>query len=54
MARIVGAIATSHTPTIGFAYDGKKQQDPVWKPDFRGLRADQGVAGPRRSPTCCS
>jgi gallate dioxygenase len=34
MARIVGMIATSHTPTIGFAFDGKKQQDPVWKPIF--------------------
>ncbi len=34
MARIVGAIATSHTPTIGFAFDGKKQNDPVWKPIF--------------------
>jgi hypothetical protein len=34
MARIIGAIATSHTPTIGFAYDGKKQNDPVWKPIF--------------------
>jgi gallate dioxygenase len=34
MARIVGAIATSHTPTIGFAVDGRKQQDPVWKPIF--------------------
>ena len=27
MARIVGAIATSHTPTIGCAYDRKKQGD---------------------------
>ena len=36
MARIVGAIATSHTPTIGFAFDGKKQDDPVWKPIFEG------------------
>ena len=34
MARIVGAIATSHTPTIGFAFDGNKQGDPVWKPIF--------------------
>jgi gallate dioxygenase len=34
MARIVGAIATSHTPTIGFAYDANKQNDPVWKPIF--------------------
>ena len=36
MARIIGAIATSHTPTIGFAFDGKKQEDPVWKPIFEG------------------
>lgn len=34
MARIVGMIATSHTPTIGFAHDGNKQEDPVWKPIF--------------------
>ena len=34
MARIIGAIATSHTPTIGFAYDAKKQLDPIWKPIF--------------------
>jgi gallate dioxygenase len=34
MARIIGAIATSHTPTIGFAFDGKKQDDPIWKPIF--------------------
>jgi gallate dioxygenase len=36
MATIVGGIATSHTPTIGFALDGKKQQDPVWAPIFAG------------------
>lgn len=34
MAKIIGAIATSHTPTIGFAYDRQKQDDPVWKPIF--------------------
>jgi gallate dioxygenase len=34
MARIIGALATSHTPTIGFAVDTKKQNDPVWKPIF--------------------
>ena len=34
MARILGAISTSHTPTIGFAFDKKKQDDPVWKPIF--------------------
>lgn len=36
MARILGGIATSHTPTIGFALDAKKQQDPVWAPIFEG------------------
>ena len=35
MATIVGGIATSHTPTIGFALDTKKQQDPVWAPIFK-------------------
>jgi gallate dioxygenase len=34
MARIVGAIATSHTPTIGFAHDRKSPDDPVWGPIF--------------------
>jgi len=38
MARIIGAIATSHTPTIGFAFDASKQQDPVWKPIFEGYQ----------------
>jgi gallate dioxygenase len=34
MTRIIGALAASHTPTIGFAYDKKKGDDPVWKPIF--------------------
>ena len=34
MARIIGAIASSHTPTIGFALDSNKQDDPVWAPIF--------------------
>lgn len=34
MARIIGAIASSHTPTIGFALDAGKQQDPAWAPIF--------------------
>ena len=37
MARIIGAIAASHTPTIGFAFDQKKQGDPVWKPIFEAF-----------------
>src|SRR5207237_10588984 len=32
MARIIGGIAASHTPTIGFAYDRNKRDDPVWAP----------------------
>jgi gallate dioxygenase len=35
MARIIGALASSHTPTIGFAYDRQKQHDPVWTPIFK-------------------
>jgi gallate dioxygenase len=34
MARILGAVATSHSPTIGFALDKQKQNDPVWAPIF--------------------
>ena len=34
MARIIGGIATSHTPTIGFAQDQNKQTDPIWAPIF--------------------
>ena len=41
MARIIGGIATSHTPTIGFALDAKKQEDPVWKPIFEGFKPVQ-------------
>lgn len=37
MARIIGGIACSHTPTIGFAEDGKKHEDPVWAPIFAGF-----------------
>ena len=34
MARIIGGVAVSHTPTIGFAFDQKKHDDPVWAPIF--------------------
>lgn len=34
MATIIGAIASSHTPTIGFALDAGKEQDPAWAPIF--------------------
>ncbi|HEY4361327.1 MAG TPA: gallate dioxygenase [Bryobacteraceae bacterium] len=38
MARIIGAIATSHSPTIGFALDRQKQDDPVWAPIFEAYQ----------------
>jgi gallate dioxygenase len=38
MARIVGGIGSSHTPTIGFALDAGKQSDAVWAPIFEGYR----------------
>ena len=41
MARIVGGVATSHTPTIAFAKDAKKFDDPVWKPIFEGYEPVQ-------------
>jgi gallate dioxygenase len=41
MARILGAVASSHTPTIGFALDKQKQDDPVWAPIFRDYKPVQ-------------
>ena len=41
MAKIIGGIATSHTPTIGFAIDAKKHNDPVWAPIFQGFEPVQ-------------
>ena len=53
MARILGAVASSHTPTIGFALDTHKQEDPAWAPIFEATsRCSTGWR--RRSPTCCS
>jgi gallate dioxygenase len=41
MARIVGGVAASHTPTIGFAYDQHKQDDPSWAPIFKAFEPVQ-------------
>ena len=38
MARILGGIATSHSPTIGFALDRQKQNDPAWTPIFQAYQ----------------
>jgi hypothetical protein len=36
MATIIGGIGTSHVPTIGVAFDKRKQDDPAWAPLFQG------------------
>ena len=41
MATIVGAVASSHTPTIGFALDTHKEHDAAWAPIFEGYRPVQ-------------
>lgn len=42
MAKIIGGIGASHSPTIGFAKDTGKQHDPAWKPIFDGFDAIRG------------
>jgi gallate dioxygenase len=37
VATIVGGIGVSHSPTIGFALDTRKQDDPAWAPIFAGF-----------------
>jgi protocatechuate 4,5-dioxygenase beta chain len=37
MARIIGALATSHIPAIGGAIARGLEQDPYWKPFFDGF-----------------
>jgi gallate dioxygenase len=37
MARIIGGIGASHSPTIGFAKDTNKAGDPGWAPIFEGF-----------------
>ena len=44
MATIVGGIATSHTPTIGFALDTEQAEGPGVGADLRGLQARAAVA----------
>ena len=37
MARIIGGLAVSHTPTIGFAVDHDKQEEAAWAPIFESF-----------------
>jgi len=42
MARIIGGIACSHTPTIGFAHDKSSSDDPIWGPVINGFAPVKG------------
>ena len=48
MATIIGGIAASHTPTIGFAFDRDKQSDPVWAPIFESFAPIQDWIAEKR------
>jgi gallate dioxygenase len=48
MARIIGGIGASHSPTIGFAKDTGKHEDPAWKPIFDGFDAIRGWVRAKR------
>ena len=48
MARIIGAIAASHTPTIGFAFDKDKRNDPAWAPIFEAFGPVQAWLAERK------
>ncbi|MCM2446302.1 gallate dioxygenase [Rahnella sp. CG8] len=37
MAKIIGGLAVSHTPTIGFAVDHNKQEESAWVPIFESF-----------------
>lgn len=37
MAQIIGGIAVSHTPTIGFAFDAGASSNPAWAPIFEAF-----------------
>lgn len=41
MAKLIGGIGASHSPTIGFAKDNNKDNDPGWKPIFTGFQVVQ-------------
>ena len=38
MAQIIGGIGASHSPTIAFAKDTHKANDPAWQPIFEGFQ----------------
>jgi gallate dioxygenase len=48
MARIIGGIGTSHTPTIGYALDARKSADPAWTPVFEAYAPVRAWLATRR------
>lgn len=48
MAKIIGGIAASHTPTIGFAFDRDKREDPDWAPIFKAFEPVQAWLAEKR------
>ncbi len=44
MARIVGAVTTSHVPSIGIAMDQRLTEEPYWKPLFDGYERAKEIA----------
>ncbi len=48
MAKIIGGVAASHTPTIGFAFDRDKRSDPVWAPIFEAFEPVQAWIAEQR------
>ena len=48
MATIIGGLAASHTPTIGFAFDRDKRSDPVWAPIFAAFEPVQAWIAAQR------
>lgn len=48
MARIIGGIGASHSPTIGYAKDTGKRHDPAWAPIFEGFDAIRAWVKARR------
>ena len=48
MASLIGGIAASHTPTIGFAFDRDKRGDPVWAPIFDAFDPLRAWIGERK------
>src|SRR5260370_29446457 len=53
MARILGAITASHTPTIGFAFDRQKQDDPIWAPIFEAFKPIQRWLEEKKPDVLC-